>query len=290
MTGGLRRGGQSKSGAGEELSLSEDCGCGPQFGLSLFLLSSFDALINGKPLGARLSGKARQLLKVLAANHRRKVPRDMLIEMLWPDAGPAGGVTSLKVTAHKLRNALDPERTGFNWIIADGGSYRLNPEAPIWIDAEVFRTHHDRGRALYAAGRLAEARSELAQAEQIYRGDYLEEDTYEEWTVIRREELRDLYLDTLHSLARLSLESQAHRDVIRYCHKIVLADPCREDAYRMLMRSHAALNQFARAGAWYAVCRTTLRREVGAAPSTETVQAFEELFSAERMGLLHHTA
>ena len=41
---------------------------------------------------------------------------------------------------------------------------------------------------------------------------------------------------------------------MHHADKIVLADPCREDAYRMLMSSHAALNQYARAGAWYAVC------------------------------------
>jgi Bacterial transcriptional activator domain len=62
----------------------------------------------------------------------------------------------------------------------------------------------------------------------------------------------------------------------------VLADSCREDAYRLLIQSHAALNQIARAGAWYAVCRATLRREVSAVPSNETVGLFESLFEPAR--------
>jgi DNA-binding SARP family transcriptional activator len=271
--------------------MNPDGKCGLPDGLSLCLLSSFHASRDGESVSARLGGRARQLLKILAANYRRTIPKDALIEMLWPDAEPSAGATSLKVTAHKLRVALDPRQSRFPWIISDNGTYRLNHEAPIWIDADIFRQHYDRGRSFQNAGRIDEATAEWASAEELYQGDYLEEDMYEEWTVIRREELRDVYLDTLQRLAHLAVPANRHSDVIRYCHKIVLADPCREDAYRMLMRSHAALGQFARAGAWYAVCRTTLQREVGAPPHSETVQVFENLFENNAADdVLHRTA
>ncbi len=248
--------------------------------LSVFMLSSFSVALDGHPINGRL-GKSGQLLKILAANYRRCVSKDALIEMLWPDGDPRTGAISLKVAAHKLRITLDPDKENGDegtWIVAQDGTYRLNPAADIWIDTEAFREHYERGRALESQRQLADARNEFEQAEALYRSDYLEEDLYDEWTVVRREELRDLYLDSLQRLAHLALKDQAHADVIRYCHKIVLADPCREDAYRMLMRSHGALNQFARAGAWYAVCRMKLQREVDVPPSPETVEAFESLF------------
>ncbi len=80
-------------------------------------------------------------------------------------------------------------------------------------------------------------------------------------------------------LAELAGNAGDHQAVIRYCHKIVDADPCREDAYRTLMQSHASMNQLARAGAWYAVCRSLLQREMAAEPSAETRETFESLFS-----------
>ena len=249
--------------------------------LELYFLSSFRALRGGVPIEA-LTGKPRQFLKLLAANGRRHVPKDGLIEMLWPEGQPGAGATSLKVVAHKLRNALEPHKeTGDagTWIVAAHGTYRLNPEAPIWVDADEFRSHWRNGSALQRQGRLVEARAELARAEELYLGDYLEEDLYEEWTVIPREELKDIHLDLLQRLAALAERDEDHVDVIRYCHKIVLADPCREDGYRMLMRSHGALNQLARAGAWYAVCRATLAREVGVPPHSETIETFESLFT-----------
>jgi len=245
------------------------------------MFSSFRVERDGRPVNGGLSGKARQLLKILAAHRRRPVPRDALIEMLRPDADPRAGAISLKVVAHRLRTALDPDRRlgeANAWISAEHGTYRLNPNAPIWVDAEVFRQRYDRGRQLEARGELQEARREFMRAEELYAGDYLEEDIYDDWTVLLREELHDIYLDLLQRLALLSLKSEAYHDVIRCCHKIVLSDPCREDAYRLLMQSHAALNQVARAGAWYAVCRATLAREVAAEPARETVETFEQLF------------
>jgi DNA-binding SARP family transcriptional activator len=249
--------------------------------LSLFMLSSFRILMNGKAVNGRLGEKTRQLLKVLAANHRKCLPKDFLIEALWPEGDPASGATSLKVAVHNLRSALEPNKENGHqgsWIIVQDGTYRLNPNGKIWIDIEAFREHYERGRALQTQSLAAEARGEFEKADELYTGDYLEEDMYADWTMLRREELRDVYLDLLCRLATLADNDHAHSEVIRYCHKIVLADPCREDAYRWLIRSHAALNQVARAGAWYAVCRVTLRREVGVSPSAETAVLFESLF------------
>lgn len=250
--------------------------------LSLYMLSSFEVVRDGKLVNGGLGGKARQLLKILAANRRKCLPRDLLIELIWPDSDPTAAAISLKVAAHNLRNGLEPVKRNGNtgrWIIAENGTYRLNPDADIWIDTEAFREHYEAGRSLQSAGQLVEARREFEKAETLYRGDYLEEDMYEDWTVVPREELRDLYLDVLGRLAQLARAEELHADVIRYCHKIVLADPCREDAYQMLMYSHGALGQLARAGSWYAVCRVALNREVGVAPSPDTVALFEGLFA-----------
>ena len=250
--------------------------------LAICMFSTFRVFRSGSRVDRALGSKARSLIKILAANPTKCLPKDALMELIWPQHDPLAAATSLKVAAHKLRHSLkhsDPGRGSSEWIIADKGSYRLNPEATVWIDVEAFRSHSHRARQLLATGANSAARIEFEKAEQLYAGDYLEEDLYEDWTVLKREELRDLYLDTLNRLATLCMAEGLYEDVIRYCHKIVLADPCREDAYQMLMQSHGALNQFARAGSWYAVCRATLRREIGCMPSMETVQTFEELFS-----------
>ncbi len=250
-------------------------------GLSIFMFSSFRVEKGGHPLSG-LNGRAKHLLKLLAAKYRSSIPRDMLIEALWPESDPDTGGISLKVAAHNLRSALEPDRQNGHpgrWIIARNKSYLLNSDAGLWIDVEEFVHQWERGKRHEDNGELQEARAAYERAERLNTGDYLEEDVYEDWTVLRREELKDIYLELLTRLAGICFNERAYAEAVRYCHKIVLADPCREDAYRMLMRSHAALNQFARAGAWYAVCRTQLLREVDTQPSNETTTAFENLFS-----------
>ena len=246
------------------------------------MLSSFSVAVNGVTLQRALGAKGTPLLKILAAHRRRPIARDALIEMLWPGSDPAAGATSLKVATHNLRRVLEPDKPAGSpgmWILFENGTYRLNPDADIWIDIECLERRARDGVALEAAGEPARARAEYETAEALYAGDFLEEDIYEDWTIIRREQLRDVYLEILGRLAALSRRQRDHAAVIKYCHKIIDADPCREDAYRMLMEAHASLNQHARAGAWYAVCRTMLLREVGMPPMPETVQLFDSLFA-----------
>lgn len=250
--------------------------------LAIFMLSSFRVLVDGLPLTRPLGAKGEPLLKILAAHRRHTVPRDALMEMLWPGTDPVAGANSLKVAAHNLRSLLEPHKatgTPGSWILFHHGSYGLNPNADIWIDVESMDRHWQQGRRAEATGDVIRARAEYEAAEMLYTGDFLEEDIYEDWTIIRRERLRDTYLEIVSRLAELAGNAGDHHAVIQYCHKIVDADPCREDAYRTLMQSHASMNQLARAGAWYAVCRSLLQREMAAEPSAETRETFENLFS-----------
>ncbi len=249
--------------------------------LRIRMFSTFRVSVNGEELNGRLNGKARTLLKILAVHRDRVLPRDALMEMVWPDTDPATGPISLKVTAHNLRGALEPMKpsgTPSTWIVFRDGTYYLDRNNGVWIDIEEFDRHWRAGRQAELRGDIEVARVAYRTVEALYAGDFLEEDIYDDWTIIRREQLRDMYLDAVSRLADFAVTAGDHREAIRYCHKIIDTDPCREDAYRALMSSHGALNQRARAGAWYAVCRTMLKREMGVGPAIDTVNVFESLF------------
>jgi DNA-binding SARP family transcriptional activator len=274
--GRKRRGAPSEDGGASRDATAESA---PS--LAIYMLSTFRVVVNGVELNGRLGGKGRSLLKILAASRERVLPRDALMEMVWPDTDPATGAISLKVAAHNLRSVLEPEKaTGApgQWIVFRDGTYGLNRDASVWIDVEELERLSRRGARAEALGDTGSARAAYREAEALYAGDFLEEDIYDDWTIIRREQLRDTYLDAVSRLAELAVMSGDHREAIRYCHKIIDTDPCREDAYRALMSSHGALNQHARAGAWYAVCRTMLKREMGVDPGLETIGVFESLF------------
>lgn len=253
---------------------------GARDGLAIRLLGRFEVVRAGATVERWRRGKSRVLLKYLAA-HRQPVPRDALIELLWPDAAPDDALNNLRVVLHALRadlrSAGDLDGRDVGFILSDGSTIRLNPAAPIWVDADAFSAHVSRGRLYERQRRLPEATREYEAAEALYRDDYLVEDTYEDWTHVRREELKDQYLMILARLADHCLHLRDAEGCIARCHRILEKDVCREDAYRRLMRSYALLGQRSRAAQWYALCVRTLRQEFNVGPSAQTQALYQQI-------------
>ena len=175
---------------------------------------------------------------------------------------------------------LAPSR-GFPYVLFLQGSYLINPDVELWIDIEEFEHHWELGRCLEKEGKLTQAMLEYELAEVLYRGDYLEDEPYEEWTLLRREALKDAYLIILSKLADHSSAVADYESCIIYCQKILARDPCREDAYRRLMRCYYRLGQRNRAARWYEICRETIWTELDTTPDDETVTLYQQLLRGE---------
>ena len=109
------------------------------------------------------------------------------------------------------------------------------------------------------------------KAENLYRGDYLEDEPYEEWTLIRRETLKDNYLIILSKLANYCLKTCDYENCIHYSQKIIAKDNSREDAYRNLINCYLKLNQRNRALRWYEICSQAIKSELDTTPEKETL-------------------
>ncbi len=239
----------------------------------------FEVVRDGHPIQRWRRSKARTLFKYLVAR-RQPVPRDVLIDMLWPEADPHTAVNGLRVALHALRRDLGPcgaDGQPDDYVIFDGGSYLLNPRARISVDADEFAAHFAAGRRLERQQRTGEAMRHYERAEAVYRDDYLLEDQYEEWTLVRREELKDQYLMVLTKLADHCIQQGDVEGCIVRCHRILQKDICREDAYQRLIRSYLQLGQRSQALHWYDLCVRTLRQELDVAPSERTRRLVEHV-------------
>jgi len=148
-------------------------------------------------------------------------------------------------------------------------------------DVEEFDGHYERGRRLEGRGRFEEANGEYEKAVALYRGDYLLEDLYEDWTMVERERLVNAYVDMLGRLAEHYMEADQPQEGIRACYRILEKDRCHEDSYRLLMQCYARLGLRGRALRQYRLCESTLGREYGMAPSSETRALYELLLRDE---------
>jgi len=232
-------------------------------------------------IGARLvdtwrQTKALALLQYLLAHHGRPSAREVLIEALWPDPEALAAGSSLKVAVHSLRRLLldlGGDEVGLT-IQAEPAGYQLcAPE--LWLDTEEFERTCRVGRLFDARGLREQAVEQYALAVNLYRGDFLESATAE-WALLRRESLKDQYLFMLGRLADGAIEAQDYTGCILRGQQLLQHDPCREDAYRLLMIAHGRLGQRARVQSWYEVCRRALQVQLDADPEPETEQVYRQ--------------
>ncbi len=143
------------------------------------------------------TGNSGLLLAYLAYFHDRSHPREILIDMLWPDCEPRTARHRLSVILASLRRQLEPPGIPAGTIIqADRSALRLNAEA-VSIDAVDFL------ETMRAAGRREAPEQRLAlleQAMRMYRAGLLT-GYYAEWVIAEQR--------------RLQAISEKARDVIR---------------------------------------------------------------------------
>lgn len=237
----------------------------PTAALRVQMFGSFHLYIGDCKLSADVPAQVGTALKYLVSHRKCPTRRDELIDLFWPDASPAVVGTRLRVLMHSLRKYVPADL-----VITSNGHFQINPEVSLWVDVEEFEQGWHAGWRLARAGHTKEALAEYERVEALYTGDYLADDVYADWTLLRRESLRDAYATILTMLATISFSEGDYPGSIIWAQKLLSQDNCREDAYRLLISSHKQLGQHTRAHQWYSLCARTLQAELGIEPSAET--------------------
>ena len=87
--------------------------------------------------------------------------------------------------------------------------------------------------------RAAEA-GDLARVMNLYRGEFLPEDPYEDWAAPPRDHARRVYTRAVHTLAEQAATAGDHERVVDYAGRIVMADPFDETGHLRLISALVA--------------------------------------------------
>ncbi len=158
--------------------------------LRIHLLGGFAVEVEGQLLPAAAWHRRRpaDLLALLALAPGHSMPREQLVEVLWPDLGPTAGAANARKAAFHLRGALGlPEAC----VLADN-QVQLMPAGTVWVDVDEFIA---RARRALATGDPAGCR----EASQHYPGPLLPNELYAPWAEEPRARLRELHLDLLQT-------------------------------------------------------------------------------------------
>jgi len=247
--------------------------------LSIRLFGPFRVMVDGVPIDETRWGrrKAKTLIKLLALQPQRQfswqMHREQLIELLWPGQDSEQGLNNFHKALHAARRALEPG-------LSAGSSSRflqmrdqlliLQSTSEVSVDVSEFE-------ALAEAALKTGERDRIEAALEIYQGELLPEDLYEDWTAVLREQLRT---QKEQLLLRLAAACEASGDTVRATEayrQLVASNPCNEVAHRGLMRLFAAVGQRYLAVEQFRACKELLRQELDVEPESETIQLYERV-------------
>jgi predicted ATPase/DNA-binding CsgD family transcriptional regulator len=140
----------------------------------------------------------------------------------------------------------------------------------LWVDVEAFE------EAAATARRSGDPAAYRAAIE-LYVGELLPADRYEDWAEGRREELRGTFLSLLIELAGLYEERGEFGSAVEALQRVVAQEPDREDAHASLMRLYALMGNKGEALAQYGRLEEVLSGELGTEPAASSRALKEEI-------------
>jgi DNA-binding SARP family transcriptional activator len=221
--------------------------------------------------------RSKSLFKYFVCHRDRVAPKELLMDLFWPEATARAARNNLNVAVHHLRRMLRNGGDELSYVVFEDDAYRLNPELDVWVDAEEFEHLIGSARRMSREGDRASAIRDYEAAEALYLGDLFEEDPYEDWTLPRRRALQDAYLGALQEMGNAYLGDDDHEASAALYRKVLAVDPCREEAHRGLMRCYAHGGQRHLALRQYQQCVATLSTTLGLAPAPETAALRERI-------------
>lgn len=221
--------------------------------------------------------KAAGLVKLLALEPGHRMHRERVMDLLWPELDEKAATNNLRSALYVARRALEPtlSTAASRYLHRQGEQLILCPERPLWVDVEVFE------EAAGVARRALEPGAYRA-AVDLYAGDLLPEDRYEEWAENRREGLRRLYLALLVELAGAHEERGDFVPAIETLREVVSGESAHEEAHAGLMRLYALSGRRRKSLGQYEQLRKAISQEgLGAEPDTVSRQLYEEIAAGQ---------
>lgn len=246
--------------------------------LRIFLFGRFRVEVDGVLIEetAWPRRKVKNLLKLLALQTGYRIHKDQALDLLWPDLDIEAASGNLYRLLHLLRRTLEtgtPNKTEASYVLLKEEIIRLNTAKGIWVDLEAFQNLLKRART------EPDPAPTLEEAIELYQGDVLEEDPYEEWTLLSREENKRYFIQTLLTLASLHRQRKHYPAAIAALQRILAKEATNETAHRELIFVYTLAGQRSEALNQYQLCTEIISNELGLDLSPETLEMYQQVLA-----------
>ncbi|MGD9174701.1 MAG: response regulator, partial [Desulfobacterales bacterium] len=192
--------------------------------IEAFFFGPFRVHVNNKPIENWPSKKGKSIFAYLLLDHKKKIFRDVLMDLLWRKSDPDSARNCLNVTIHGLRRVLQEIDPKTEYILFKDECYYFNSGIDIKLDVEEFRKKWLKAQSIEHNSGLRAAVIEYERAAEIYRGEFLEDEIYDDWSSLDRENLKEIYLVILDKISENFMHNGNHHEAISVCKKILEKD------------------------------------------------------------------
>ncbi len=245
--------------------------------IEAFYFGSFRVLVNQQPIEDWPGKKGKSIFAYLLLNHRKKIFRDVLMDLFWKKSSPDSARNCLNVSIHGLRRVLQDIDPHNDYILFKDECYYFNSEVDIRLDVEAFRSIWRKAQSIEHLENLSAAVSEYERALALYQGDFLENELYDGWSSLDKENLKEVYLVILDKISENLMHKNNHRKAIRVCEQILEKDNCREDIYRRLMVCYYRAGQRDKSLKLFRKCTRVLKEELEVKLATSTIELYKKI-------------
>lgn len=234
--------------------------------LKVQLFGSPKIVLEGKEI--RLVRKKSRALFFFVAASEKRVMREKLVSLLWPDLPRASAFQTLRTSLHGIKKSLG------KYILIQDNWIELGQE--YFVDVRVFENN------LSAEENRIE---KLNQALELYKGEFLEGfdlpglQMFVDWMNVQREYYRRLMIRSLIFLAEEQEKANDFQAALQSLEKALSFDPLQEDIARDVIRLEFLSGDRPQAIRRYDELRKLLDREMGVPPMAETRALYDAIIN-----------
>lgn len=181
------------------------------------------------------------LISYLVANQDTKVPKDVLMSMLWPDVNdklPVGALRNLVYRARKELERLYPNQD-LDYIKFTQDAYYWNPELYCKIDIIDFENYFNLARQEVDPERQYRY---YYRMQRLYTGDFLSNHKAVEWVQYRCTYYRNMYISSTLNMCEYLYARSRNDELIALCDQSIIFHPEEERFYRYKLLAYLGMN------------------------------------------------
>lgn len=181
------------------------------------------------------------LISYLVANQDTKVPKDVLMSMLWPDEKekcPVGALRNLVYRARKELQHLHPDQD-IDYIKFTQDAYYWTPDLYCKTDIFDFENYDQLARHESDPERQFRYYSRM---QKLYTGEFLSNHTSIEWVQYRSTYYKNMYINCTLNMCEYLHENERYDELVSLCDQSIILYPEDERFYRHKLLAYLGMN------------------------------------------------